>query len=581
MNGSVVTEVRRFGGRSYEKATEFLFSLDVAEQGMLLCVSDPKYVKAWKLETFKTRLTDVAEEWLHREPVRVLRDYDALTQSFLKRFPSDPEGHEEAQIEAGKLADWQQGKLTFQEYVLRTQDLARNVGPEVNRMIAVQFVSGLEDADLRRQTSSDLKAMGLRMNNPRLTLADAVGCAREAYESQSDLETLERTHARIKRKEAGFSNQTHERWQVAAESIPLYVQHPRVPGMNDMPAFSGYHSGSGSSLPSSKSGGSSSSDEIIRGLQKSMEALRIENDNLRARNVPHNPGSGWANNVTNGNGPRGPAVRFQGAPIQSGRDGKPVKCYNCYEVGHIKPECPLPPLDVQEKATRRLRAGGFDSNGEARTGGINLNKESYMVEAMRTRDVPEGNFLACLDGEDAALERGTVGKEPVSGKEVSQGELDEAVRKIRESYLIEARLTKDIPAGDFLVSPEDEDMTVGTAMVTGPFDANGKTHTSGISIDKESYMVEVRSTKDIPAGDFLVSPEDEDMTVGTAMVTGPFDANGKTHTSGISIDKESYMVEVRSTKDIPEGEFLVGPAVEDMTVGTVPVGTTFDLLGMG
>ncbi|BFZ63629.1 hypothetical protein YB2330_004760 [Saitoella coloradoensis] len=478
MNGSVVTEVRRFGGRSYEKATEFLFSLDVAEQGMLLCVSDPKYVKAWKLETFKTRLTDVAEEWLHREPVRVLRDYDALTQSFLKRFPSDPEGHEEAQIEAGKLADWQQGKLTFQEYVLRTQDLARNVGPEVNRMIAVQFfVSGLEDADLRRQTSSDLKAMGLRMNNPRLTLADAVGCAREAYESQSDLETLERTHARIKRKEAGFSNQTHERWQVAAESIPLYVQHPRVPRMNDMPALSGYHSGSGSSLLSSKSG--PSSDEIIRSLQKDMQALRMENENLRARQVPYNPGSGWANNVVGGGTAR---------------------------TGGIAP------------------VGTAETFLETHAVGINLNKESYMVEA---------------------------------------------------------RLTKDIPAGDFLVSPEDEDMTVGTGMVTGPFDANGKTHTSGISIDKESYMVEVRSTKDIPAGDFLVSPEDEDMTVGTAMVTGPFDANGKTHTSGISIDKESYMVEVRSTKDIPEGEFLVGPAVEDMTVGTVPVGTTFDLLGMG
>ncbi|BFZ65023.1 hypothetical protein YB2330_006186, partial [Saitoella coloradoensis] len=138
--------------------------------------------------------------------------------------------------------------------------------------------------------------------------------------------------------------------------------------------------------------------------------------------------------------------------------------------GHIKPECSLPPLDVQEKATRRLRAGGFDTSGEARTGGINLNKESYMVEAMRTRDVPEGNFLVCLDGEDAALERGTVGTEPVSGKEVSQGELDEAVRKIRESYLIEARRKVEVFAAEAnprkrvhiedLVNDEDEPMEI-------------------------------------------------------------------------------------------------------------------------
>ncbi|BFZ65446.1 hypothetical protein YB2330_006616 [Saitoella coloradoensis] len=433
MNGSVVTEVRRFGGRSYEKATEFLFSLDVAEQGMLLCVSDPKYVKAWKLETFKTRLTDVAEEWLHREPVRVLRDYDALTQSFLKRFPSDPEGHEEAQIEAGKLADWQQGKLTFQEYVLRTQDLARNVGPEVNRMIAVQFVSGLEDADLRRQTSSDLKAMGLRMNNPRLTLADAVGCAREAYESQSDLETLERTHARIKRKEAGFSNQTHERRLEGQGRESVYPQRPNF-AIQGPPPLSETHSSSDRSTLSNGSAGNSDVTEALQKLADRMTLLEsnrnygpVGNGNTMGYNGGYRQDKYGSNSYQQGRpGPNAVGRRYQGHLLQDRNPEEPIKCYNCYEIGHRANACHLPALSEDERRARRLRSGGFDAHGEP----LRKSHDTNFIEEVGME-------------EDSPIAAGE--KNRAKGKaKATPEEVQEQVKLLRNTYLVEEVQPQDI-----------------------------------------------------------------------------------------------------------------------------------------
>ncbi|BFZ62057.1 hypothetical protein YB2330_003136 [Saitoella coloradoensis] len=78
-----------------------------------------------------------------------------------------------------------------------------------------------------------------------------------------------------------------------------------------------------------------------------------------------------------------------------------------------------------------------------------MKPESYMVEATRTKDIPEGEFLVRLKDEDMTVGTNPVGTNPVGiVEEVSPEELEGAVREIRESYLIEARRNAEVYAAE-------------------------------------------------------------------------------------------------------------------------------------
>ncbi|GAO52421.1 hypothetical protein G7K_6499-t1 [Saitoella complicata NRRL Y-17804] len=277
MNPHMVTTVRKFSGYPGEKPKDYMRSLNVAEKGLRFSINDEEYLADWKLEAFKSNL--------------LLEDYEELIKSFISRFHSTGEPQYEAQRKAvSQLNSWCQGDLTLAEYLQKTRDLARRTPSSLENLLAVQFIGGLADERIREMTSWNLSNRDLDLNSPSLSLEIVIECAQKASGARAMVDVLK------------ASNQMSQLWQAAAaKAIPHSGQH-RAPRVTDMPALSETHSASGSSVGSSKS----DSNDIIRGLQKEMQELRMNYENLRARQVPHNPGSGWANNVGNGNATRGP-----------------------------------------------------------------------------------------------------------------------------------------------------------------------------------------------------------------------------------------------------------------------------------